>query len=264
MDIENIYDRANLFLSYIGIKLLLFLNLMRTYFEINYNSLYKSNNTFHRTIDMLNNGFYSLNKFAYPYYIDPPYSYFKICYNDDRYREVYLNSDSLLYNTVTKDVIGVLINMYKDFFTLMKPFIRKNNVDYLALLHFKNITDDFIISRVIDSKTIENHKHDNICNPLPTRNFFLSIEYKHPYMNKIIPITIDTKYLMSGNELFSPCFILKCLNYQSEPYIFDTDYSIIILDSELKNITLKHNQYIRLFDKKYEIKELELDTSDAN
>ena len=72
-------------------------------------------------------------------------------------------------------------------------------------------------------------------------------------MKNTIPITIDSKYLVTGNELFSPCFIFKCLNYQSEPYVFDTNYKINILDSNIKNIVLTSDQYIRLSSKTYEI-----------
>ena len=69
-------------------------------------------------------------------------------------------------------------------------------------------------------------------------------------MKKVIPITIDNKFLVTGNELFSPCFILRCLNYQSEPYIFDTNYKLNILDSNIKEVVLNSDQYIRLSNKK--------------
>lgn len=253
INFEDIDEKLRAFFAFIGIKLLLFINLLKTHIEINYNRLYKTNETFHRMIDSLDNGLHSFKQISVPYYIDPPYSYFKICYKNGSYREEYLNSDTLLYDTETKDILGVIVNIYKDFFNIVKPLIKNNDLDYLALIHYKNTTDDLIISRVIE-KDIDNHTdYNDVSNVTHTRNFFLSIEYTHPEMKTNIPITIDSRYLISGNELFSPCFILKCLNYQSEPYIFDENYKINILDSNIKNVVIESNQYIRLSNKTYDI-----------
>ena len=65
---------------------------------LKYNLLYETNKPFHSAIDTLDNGLYSLKKLSVPYYIEPPYSYFKICYKNDGYKEEYLNSDSKLYS----------------------------------------------------------------------------------------------------------------------------------------------------------------------
>ena len=253
VNFEDIDEKLRMFFTFVGIKLILFFNFLKTHYEINYTWLYETNETFHRTIDSLENGLYSFKKISFPYYIEPPYSYFKICYKDETYKEEYLNSDSLLYDTETKDILSKIVNIYKDFFNIVKPLIKNNELDYLVLIHYKNFTDDLIISRVIDKTSHEDTEDNDICCVETTRNFFLSIEYSHPKMENTIPITIDSRYLVAGNELFSSCFILKCLNYQSEPYIFDSNYKINILDSNIKNIILTTNQYIRLSKKTYEI-----------
>jgi len=257
MNFEDINEKCKVFFTFIGIKLFFLFNFLKTHFEINYNWLYETNETFHRTIDTLDNGLYSFKKISVPYYIEPPYSYFKICYKDDIYREEYLNSDSLLYNTKTKDILGTIVNIYKDFFNIVKPLIKHNELDYLVLIHYKNINNDLIISRVIEEDDNKDTDYNDVSNLEITRNFFLSIDYTHPEMKDNVPITIDSKYLISGNELFSPCFILKCLNYQSKPYIFDTNYKLTILDSNIKNVVLNSNQYIRLSNKTYDIVDLQ-------
>ena len=79
MNIEDWEEKLKVFFTFIGIKLLLFFNLLKTYFEMKYNLLYETNKSFHSAIDTIDNGLYSLKKISVPYYIEPPYSYFKIC-----------------------------------------------------------------------------------------------------------------------------------------------------------------------------------------
>ena len=254
INLEDFDEKLKTFFMFIGLKILLFFNLLKTHFDIKYKLLYETNESFHMAIDTLDNGLYSFKKISVPYYIEPPYSYFKVCYKNGGYKEEYLNSDSLLYKTKTKDILISLVNTYKDFFNIVKPLIKNNELDYLALIHYKNTSDDMIISRVINEKIDEDTENNNNNNNVETtRNFFLSIDYTHPKMEKVIPITIDNKFLVSGNELFSSCFILRCLNYQSEPYIFDANYKLNILDSNIKNVVLNSDQYIRLSNNKYEI-----------
>ena len=50
--------------------------------------------------------------------------------------------------------------------------------------------------------------------------------------------------LSVGNELFSPVFVRRCLEYQSDCYDFSYDYTIEIIDSNADIITLNSNQYI--------------------
>lgn len=261
INFENIDEKLRMFFTFVGIKLFIFFNFLKTHFEINYNWLYETNETFHRAMDTFENGLHSFKKISVPYYIEPPFSYFKICYKDETYKEEYLNSDSLLYNTETKDILNAVVNIYKDFFNIVKPLIKKNELDYLVLIHYKNVTDDLIISRVIENKSHEDVEYNDIYNVEKTRNFFLSIEYSHPQMKNTIPITIDPKYLVTGNELFSPCFIFKCLNYQSEPYVFDTNYKVNILDSNIKNVVITSEKYVRLSLKTYEILTIHSETS---
>jgi len=234
-----------------GIQLVLVFNVIKTHVCMNYNKLYINNELFHKCIDTLQVNSYHVKKLALPYYIEPPFSYFKVCYKDHNYKEQYMNIDSILYDTNTATTLSGLVSTYKNMFSIIKPIIKKNELEYLVLLHYRNLTDDYIISRLL-------YDNDNICDVKPTRNYFLSIEYEHPKMETAISFNLDKRYLISGNELFSPCFVLKCLNYQKEPYVFDKDYSLSILDSDIKNITIGSGNFIRLTENKYEVVELEI------
>lgn len=234
----------------IGIQLILMFNIIKTHIGVNYNKLYTNNELFHKCIDTLQVNSYHMKKLTLPYYIEPPFSYFKVCYKDHSYKEQYMNIDSILYDTNTATTLSGLVSTYKNIFSVIKPIIKDNELEYLALLHYRNITDDYIISRLIYDNV---DKCEEVCDVQPTRNYFLSIEYNHPNMKTTISLNLDKRYLITGNELFSPCFVLKCLNYQKEPYVFDKDYSLSILDSDIKNITIGSGEYIRLTDIKYEI-----------
>ena len=85
------------------------------------------------------------------------------------------------------------------------------------------------------------------------KNPFLQISYHHPKMETSIDLNLDKSYFIKNNELLSACFILMILSYQSQPFIFDTKYSIKIMDNEINQITLEDGQFIRLLDKGYEI-----------
>ena len=238
-----------------GFQLLLMFNIIKTHMDLNYNKLYTNNEVFHRFIDKLGENVYCMKQLSLSYYIEPPFSYFKICYKDKIYKEEYVNADTILYGTKTISTLSNLVSEYKSILSLMKPIIRNNELEYLVLLHYRNLTDDYIISRLIFNNDTDD-ECNILCDTVPTRNYFLSIEYNNPNMKTTISLNLDKRYLISGNELFSPCFVLKCLNYQNEPYVFDKNYKLTILDSGINGLTLNSNQYIRLTDSKYEVIEL--------
>lgn len=240
----------------IGIQLILMFNIIKTHMGVNYNKLYNNNELFHKCIDTMHVNSYYLKNLVLPYYIEPPFSYFKVCYKDRTYKEQYMNVDSILYDTNTATTLSGMISTYKNIFSVIKPIIKHNELEYLVLLHYRNLTDDYIMSRLMYDSNDSGNKCEEVCDVQPTRNYFLSVEYSHPTMETTISLNLDKRYLITGNELFSPCFVLKCLNYQKEPYVFDKSYSLSILDSDIKNITIGSSQYIRLTGVKYEVIEI--------
>lgn len=256
--INDLNEQTMRYLSYIGMQILFFINIVQTYLEINYNNLYNNSVSFHKFIDTIEDNLYSLKKLTVSHYTEPPFSYFKVCYKDITYKEEYMYMDSILYDTKTADTLNGLVSAYKNIFSTIKPIIKNNELEYLALLHYRNMTDDFIVSKLICNDDADD-EYNIVCDTIPTRNFFLSIEYQHPNMKHTISLNLDKRYLISGNELFSPCFVLKCLNYQDKPYVFDKNYKLALLDSDINNTTLKSNQYIRLSNLKYEIIDMKTD-----
>lgn len=62
---------------------------------------------------------------------------------------------------------------------------------------------------------------------------FLSVEYTHPNMNESIELEFTDNWYVVGNELFTPSFVLRALEYQSKPFYFDENYTVKVLDHEI-------------------------------
>lgn len=78
------------------------------------------------------------------------------------------------------------------------------------------------------------------------KSCFLSIVYTHPKMEHPIHMQIPENAILIGNEILSSIFVLRYLEYQSFPFIFDLNYSLQLIDNHINQITLKCHQYILL------------------
>lgn len=74
----------------------------------------------------------------------------------------------------------------------------------------------------------------------------LNAIYKHPELTESIELNVPVEMFMVGNELFSPAFVRRCLEYQSNPFVFDAQYRVDIVDSNINVITLNHTQYLQV------------------
>ena len=81
---------------------------------------------------------------------------------------------------------------------------------------------------------------------IQSTNIPLSITYKHPMMNDDIDISIPEEMYCIGNCLFSNAFILRCLESQSQPFIFSKDYELTIIDSFVTIHSLTYNNYVKI------------------
>ena len=72
-------------------------------------------------------------------------------------------------------------------------------------------------------------------------------------MQKTIPIDINKGYFSDNNQILSPLFIKRYLEYQGQPYYFDLDYKINIMDKNINTVELYSNDYVELREKGYNI-----------
>ena len=82
---------------------------------------------------------------------------------------------------------------------------------------------------------------------------FMTIEYSNPKMEHRLELFIGREWFMQKNELFTPTHVLHMLEHQNEPYFFDMNYNIHIIDSNINMLELSSSKYIKLDKKKYDI-----------
>jgi len=81
---------------------------------------------------------------------------------------------------------------------------------------------------------------------LSTKNHPILVEYTHPEMEESIEFDMEDGWWIIGNELFSPSFVLRCLEYQSTSFYFDEDYKIRIMDHNFNIIEIGSDTYIEI------------------
>jgi hypothetical protein len=133
--------------------------------------------------------------------------------------------------------------------TNTKSFI--NNCNITQLLTMKN-ENQYIYRVLSPQKTVI----PVYCNDLSKMNF-LSILYTHSKMENAVYIEIPKNALLQGNEILSQHFILRYLEHQSMPFLFDLTYSIQIMDNNINQFTLNSNQYVLLTETDYIVKTIE-------
>ncbi len=135
---------------------------------------------------------------------------------------------------------------------LFRTFINRSNIQT------ENIYDTCVIVKTPDSVMcrciVDGSSLPKIEDGLETSNVrFVSVEYVHPDLGEPIPIKLSKEYWQVGNELFSAAFILRYLEYQPVPYLFDDKYKVVIMDGNMDIIELCMGQFIVLGPNKYDI-----------
>lgn len=93
--------------------------------------------------------------------------------------------------------------------------------------------------------------------PMDTSSIkFLSAEYFATPDSEPIVLQIPKTMYIANNELFSPGFIRRALEYQDAPFEFHANYIIKIMDSNLNTVELDPTKYIRLGKISYSIENI--------
>ena len=93
---------------------------------------------------------------------------------------------------------------------------------------------------------------------------FLTIEYRHPSMTEALVIELDRSWFVSGNQLLSRVFVRRYLDYQSTPFCFDKNYTILLIDDNMNFLTMNSNQYVLLQENSYKIMEDSFDDDETS
>lgn len=156
------------------------------------------------------------------------------------------------YKTNFDDVFVCLfrtsISLYDMINTYFKMFCN-NDVNDTAIFILKTLNED-------NDECYFICKNDK---PIPNISFkrsaakFLTIEYIHPEMKSSIELTLEYSWFYVGNELFTPTFILRALKYQSQPFFFDMNYRISIMDNDINIVEFGSNKHIVLTEDGYKL-----------
>ena len=111
----------------------------------------------------------------------------------------------------------------------------KNNICYICFVqnnYYVYVDNDFILNNTFKTPK--------------TNVLILSIFYSHPNMEESIELHISEGMLLVNNKLFNAAFVLRCLKMQNEPYIFDKEYKITILDSAIHSYEIHYGECLSI------------------
>ena len=157
-------------------------------------------------------------------------------------------------NIITADLFGLSdrAQYANQYFSKVSTELKEGQLNSLVIFKteaigpLEQIDDHYIVRR-------GGFAYDNLSFER-TNAKFLSVEYTHPDLSVPIELKIDKAWLFVGNELFTPTFVLRMLDYQPVMYFFDEDYVMKIMDNNCRILTLKWNDYIVITKDGYEIK----------
>jgi hypothetical protein len=168
----------------------------------------------------------------------------------DRY--LFFEDYKINFNEIFVCLFKTTTSLYEMLNGYFKHFCTSNDI-----IHYTTL----FIFKVLNEENDECYFVYKGNKPIPTISFeksnasFLSIEYKHPEMEKSIEITLDDRWYYVGNELFTPTFVLRALKYQSKPFFFDMNYKISIVDKHIHLFHFGCNNYVLLTKNGYELVE---------
>jgi len=84
----------------------------------------------------------------------------------------------------------------------------------------------------------------------------LSVTYSHPSMEEKIDISLPDTILYCHNQLFNFAFVYHCLQYQDKPYVFDEQYRIEIMDSNVDTKIIVYDQYLHVYKEELKVQSL--------
>jgi len=164
------------------------------------------------------------------------YTYNKYVYT---YNEVY-NSNSLIN-----------LEDYKESLQTVKEIVKSDNAIAECLITIK--IDGKYVHRLCNPSTILNDSY--ITNILlePSNVRFLSIEYHASDCSYAQVLEIDKNELLINNEILSASYIKRALEYQIPYHRFNNKYTILLMDNNLKTVSLREGEYIVLHKNYYSI-----------
>lgn len=174
----------------------------------------------------------------------------------DEYKISRFNDFFLGYTRKTTDLV------------ILKGYDKSKKESYYICLESLNLTNLFIPTHISDllqelslthiNSLVLKNINNQVFKPTYSNIRFLSITYRNGTVRSI-SLQIDKEWLVIGNEILGYTHVFRMLEYQSEPFIFDMDYTLDIIDSDIKIFELKSHQFLKMEKDGYIIKRLDDD-----
>ena len=217
----------------IGLFMLHIYSSIKTHISMSWGHVYNNSILVQHIVVGLHTFVYELKRYFYNCRIEPPYPYWSVFCDG--------NEMIVPISTLMNDNINVLFDMLLSSFQNTTVTV---NGEYLLMMR---VNDRAVVSRIYDES-----RDDYEIVLEKSRKHFLSVEYTHPVMSNRIILDLDPSLYLVGNEVFTTGFIQRCLEYQTEDYVFDDNYVLDIMDSKIKMLTLKKGEYIIIGKTEYE------------
>lgn len=222
----------------------IYINVIRKYiqFKLYGNKLYNQIPICKYIIDGITKAYDSASLFFINYKIEPSENIWCNKMIIKKVNDKYILNENYQYyydeGSINHNVIAYLIS---------QSFAYNNNDTHVsnALTIFK-YNDAQIIRNASQTYSIQNNYIF-----IPTKYRFMTVQYIKD--DAIITLYIPKSMYIVHNILFTPTFILRCLMYQKEYFVFDYDYSLKIIDHDINIIEIKSNQFILLEENSYKI-----------
>lgn len=254
---NDLFDSISYWLFHIGLNLLKLFNNIKIIVSKNCNYLYNNVDFVKTNVDLIMRFYYeNITKKLVKHRIEP----FDSTWTGLTYMKngVYEENNYVVNEYKDLNDPSEMSQLTCDFdgsYTFAKNTLSEEIPEYLVLLK----SPHFWLSRICNDN-IEDYDISLTTTP----KYFLSVEYSHPCMEHKINIEIDPLLYLDQNELFSSIFVLRCLEYQPLPYIFDSEYKLHIMDNEIKMFELESNEYIKLHKSGYTIVNKDNSTNSTN
>jgi len=139
-----------------------------------------------------------------------------------------------------------------------RQYLDKDNREVVETFDIFAIDDRRIIQSAKDTHSFDSHirKKQRLDNETQAKIQFLSVEYSHPRMWKSVFLQIPADYYYTNNVLFTPGFVMRCLQYQRQWFIFDMNYTLTLLDSNIESTVLSGGEYVILTEGGFQVKRI--------
>jgi hypothetical protein len=147
---------------------------------------------------------------------------------------------------------AALYNFIQKYMLFIFPAVPRRIIDFVATAtNMSSMTIKTLYlyhgapEGIIVSKNITVASASVVGKRLP-QGFIVYAEYNHPELQNPIIFDKINKYLLTGNDLFSAEFILRYLEFYCNNFVFDTRYTMTVMDNNIKLYELSYKDYLQM------------------